>query len=132
MYERRLTGGNICAFGAGNLDPVNGNQWSQVFSTGTGTRKDIEPDVTYDRSRQKFYATWSDSLNAKLKCSVNDMNFPVSGAWTSVSDGYNDAANISHPFPQVRINAYSSQVVHVWDSHRSAMTANATFDKGNG
>ena len=130
-YDKLLPGGSKCAYGAGNLNPVAGDTWTPVFSSGTGTRHDFEPDIAYDGSHQKFYVTWSDSLNAKLKCAVNDMNLQTSGAWNSFSDGYNDAANISFPFPKVKFNPVSQQVVHVWDSHRTTMICNATFDKNN-
>jgi hypothetical protein len=130
-YDKLLSGSNKCVYGAGNLNPVGGNSWSPVFSSGTGTRHDIEPDVNYDASRQNFYVAWSDSLNAKLKCAVNDVNLQTAGAWTPVSDGFNDVANISHPFPKVKVNPVTNQVVHVWDGHRSTMITNATFDKGD-
>ncbi|MCX6268560.1 MAG: hypothetical protein NTW16_14585, partial [Bacteroidetes bacterium] len=76
MYNKKLnaSGSNSCVYGAGNRNPVNGTPWTSIFSSGTGTRHEIEPDVTYDPSHQKFYVTWSDSLSAKLKCAVNDMN----------------------------------------------------------
>ena len=53
------------------------------------------------------------------------------GAWNSFSEGYNDAANIYRPFPQVKFNAVSQQVVHVWDGHITPTICNATFDKNN-
>jgi hypothetical protein len=56
------------------------------------------------------------------------MDLPIGGSWTSFSNGYNDAANIDAPFPRVRVNAFSGQVVNVWNSLRSSMIANATFD----
>jgi hypothetical protein len=131
MYDKMLTasGSKSCVFGAGNLNPVAGNPWSSVFTTGTGNISDIESDVTYDPIQQNFYVTWSDSLNAKLKCAFTDIDLSIGGNWTPFSGGYNDAANIDAPFPRVKVNTFSGQVVNVWNSLRSSMIANATFDQ---
>ena len=131
MYDKMLTanGSNTCVYGVGNANPVAGDVWSTVFSTGTGNIKDMESDVTYDPSNHKFYTTWCDSLNAKLKCAVDGMNLTTGGTWTNVSDGYNDAASIANPYPKVKFNAGTMELVHVWDGQRDAFTANATFDK---
>jgi hypothetical protein len=133
VYEKRLTatGSNTCAFGVGNLNPVSGDQWSAVFSTGAGLRSDIEPYVTYTPSDQKFYVTWSDSLNAKLKCSVSDANFATGGSWTSYSSGYNDSPSISNPFPKVKVSTASHQVMNIWDGNAASGIANATFDRSD-
>jgi hypothetical protein len=129
-YDKMLTasGSHTCVYGAGNLNPVGGNAWSSVFSSGTGNILNMESDVTYDPVHQKFYVTWSDSLNAKLKCAHTRVNLTDGGSWISLSNGYNDAANIQNPFPRVKVNPVTSQVVNVWNSQRDAMTANATFD----
>ncbi|MEI7980887.1 MAG: T9SS type A sorting domain-containing protein, partial [Bacteroidota bacterium] len=100
-----------------------------TFSSGTGNIRDIEPDVTYDPSHHKFYTTWSDSLTAKLKCSLNDIDLQTGGAWTLFYDGYNDGTNISNPFPKVKVNPVSQEVIHVWDGDLTATRTNATFDK---
>jgi hypothetical protein len=133
MFERLLTasGTHTYVFGAGNLNPVGGSNWLHTFSSGSGNIIENEPDVTYDQTHQRFYVTWCDSLNAKLKCSVNDMNLQAAGSWSLYSDGYNDAANLVSPFPKVKVNPVTQQLVHVWDSQRSAMIANATFDKSD-
>ncbi len=132
-WDKKLdAAGNYTAvFGAGNLNPVTGAAWLPVFSSGTGNIRDIEQDVAYDASHQRFYATWSDSLTAKLKCSYTGMNLNAGGSWTSFSNGYNDAANIQNPFPKVRVNTVSQQVVNVWSSQRSSTFANSTFDRSD-
>jgi hypothetical protein len=133
FYNKKLTasGNHTCVFGTGNLNAVAGAQWTSAFSSGTGTIRDMEPDVTYDPSHQKFYTTWSDSLNAKLKCSMNDMNLQAGGSWTLYSDGYNDGPNISNPFPKVKVNPVSQEVVNVWDSDLTAIRTNVAFDKSS-
>jgi hypothetical protein len=59
------------------------------------------------------------------------MNLQATGSWPLYSDGYNDAANLVSPLPKVKVNPVTQQLVHVWDSQRSAMIANATFDKSD-
>ena len=131
LYTKKLTssGNHTCAYGAGNINPIAGVPWTSAFTTGTGVIRDIEPDVTYDVSHQKFYATWSDSLTAKLKCSADGMNLQTGGSWVMFYSGYNDGVNISNPFPKVKINPVSQEVVHVWDGDLTAVRTNSTFDK---
>ena len=133
-FDRKLDsqGTKSCVIGLGNTNPAGGASWSEVFVSGSGSVRDFEGDAAYDATGRRFLVTWADSLNSKLKCGYDGLDFPANpGSWTLLSAGYNDGTAVSNPFPRVKVVPGTGQAVHVWDGDRSASVTNTTFDNAD-
>jgi len=117
------------AVGAYNLDPLLSSGWSPLTVESTLNVFSMQPDVAFDSVQNLFYATWCDSTSQHLKCASQLLDITAPSAWTMISSGYNDYQNtLIAPYPKVRINAVSQELVHIWGYRQSSFIDNVVFD----
>jgi hypothetical protein len=115
--------------GVYNLDPLLSSVWTALTIESSLNVFSMQPDITFDSVQNIFYSTWCDSTSQHLKCSSQLMDMPSPSNWTMISSGYNDIQNtLIAPYPKVRINSVSQELVHVWGYRQSSYNDNVVFD----
>lgn len=91
------------------------NFWYR-FDVVNTSENDLQPDVSWDITGQRFLATYYDSTNGKLPYITNTINMSTPSAWVTVNTQYNDVTNnLKAAYPRVESNyAAAGQGAFAW------------------
>jgi hypothetical protein len=99
------------------------NTYFSKFTLSNPSHNNIQPDICFNNFDLTFNTTYFDSTDLKLPFLTRGLN-----SWILTSPGYNDASNISAPFPKVRINYGEQKGMNVWVAERISGNGVAMFD----
>lgn len=127
LFERYAGVGNFNIAGTGNKDPLGSGFWSRLDIT-SNSKRNIQPDISFDASLNNFMVTWFDSTAQQLNYTAKGQDLPDPASWQIIKQGYNDQANLIAPHPRVVLNPVKQKAVHVWTAERSGGNGIAMFD----
>jgi hypothetical protein len=115
-FERDLNanGANIDVLGTYNFRAHYTDEW-QALSIDNDADKDLTPNICFEPVNNKFYLTYFDSTNKRLKVVKNDFNLGTPSAWTIVTNNYaDDSSVLDAPNPVVGISPTYNDAVMTW------------------
>jgi len=96
------------------------------FNSAPGNRQEVS--VNFNPFDSKFMVTYYDSTTQKLPFVVNDFNMASPDNWQVVSPAYNDATDLTTPYPRVALNIGQQQGAVTWAREGIGGNGVAMFD----
>jgi hypothetical protein len=129
LFDRDYSGDgtDYDVIGMYSKNPISIGTWTR-FDISNTFDNDFEADINFDPAYNNFLVTYADSTTQQLIYKVTHMNMPDPSNWGTIAIGYNDFANLYHPYPKVEINPVESMTAHIWQGLVAPGVANATFD----
>lgn len=109
-------GSDIDVIAFSNKTASNTNHWKRVFVSSSGSSREVQPDVWFDRNSKKFMATCLDSTQHILPYFTNDLNISdPNGQWNRQIINYDGSGNLlANAFPRVVANPLTGKATFVW------------------
>ena len=127
LFERFSGAGNYNIAGTSNKSPLGGGFWSRLDVTGN-TKKNLQPDINFDALSSKFLVTYFDSTSQQLNYVSKNQELTDPSSWEMIKTGYNDQANLTHPFPRVMMHPVKQKAFHIWNGVRSGGNGVSLFE----
>jgi len=98
------------------------------FSVNPGQHTNLQPDISFNPFDSKFMVTYFDSTGQVLPYITHDVNMQNPYSWDIISTGYNDNANLTTPYPKVKLALGQQTGANAWIAERSNANGAAMFD----